>query len=344
MRFLLVGLGNRGKIWAKILAGHATASVCGAVDIDPARRTAFSLVHPGIPLFPDLSTGLKKSSADAVLLVTPPDGHLEQAKAIAAAGIPLLAEKPLALELKEATKIVQLMERARLPLTVGLNFRFLPVSTTIRDLVASHKFGQPGFGQFIYQRNRDGMRPGLNRYPLSMRYPMILEQSIHHLDLLRFAYAREPEVVACRSSNPAWSIYAHDSNVACLIGFEGGLEATYLGTWTGGWNELKFEWRTDCTNGVIIQRQLFCDLATASTGDSALTPVELPEVVAFVDDSRALLNAFITAVRDGKPPPCDGRDHLRSLALCFAAIQSSETGKSVRINEFHHANGLEFLS
>lgn len=344
MRFLLVGLGNRGGMWANILAAHPRAAIAGAVDVDPARREAFAGKHPGVALFPDLAAGLKGAKAEAVLLVTPPDGHLDQSRAIAAAGLPLLAEKPLAAELKDAAEIVRLMERARLPLSVGLNFRYLPVSMAIRNLVASEAFGKPGFGQFIYQRNRDGLRPGLNRYPLTMLDPMMLEQSIHHLDLLRFAYGREPEVIACRSFNPPWSMYAHDANVAALIGFEGGLEATYLGTWTGGWNELKFEWRTDCSGGVIIQRQLFSDLATARTGDAALTPFDLPEATAFVDDSRALLDDFIAAVAEGRPTPCDGRDHLRSLALCFAGIEAARSGRSIRMAEYHRLNGLEFLT
>jgi predicted dehydrogenase len=344
VKFLLVGLGNRGGMWADIVTAHPSAMLCGAVDIDPARRVAFGARHPRVALFPDIETALRISAAEAVLLVTPPDGHLLQTQAIISARLPLLAEKPLAVDLKAAAAIVQLMDRAGLPLTVGLNFRYLPVSCAIRDLVSGGSLGEPGFGQFIYQRNRDGLRPGLNRYPLAMKHPMMLEQSIHHLDLLRFAYGREPETVSCRTFNPSWSMYAHDANVACLIGFEGGLEVTYLGTWTGGWNELQFEWRTDCAQGVIIQRQLFSDLATARTGDNELTAVNLPEARPFIDDSRALLDAFIAAVTSGTPPPCDGRDHLRSLALCFAAIEASETGRAVAMADFHARHDLEILS
>jgi predicted dehydrogenase len=340
VKLLLVGLGNRGGMWADIVAAHPAAVLAGAVDVDPARREAFALRHPGVPLHPDLASGLRAGGTEAVLLVTPPDGHLAQTEMIAAAGLPLLAEKPLAADLQEAAAIVRLMERAGLPLTVGLNFRYLPVSQALRELLVGEALGRPGFTQFTYQRNRDGRRPGLNRYPLTMRHPMMLEQSIHHLDLLRFCCGREPLEVACRTFNPPWSMYAHDANVACLIGFEGGLEASYLGTWTGGWNELQFEWRTDCADGVIIQRQLFADLATARTGDGALTPVVLPEARAFIDDSRALLDAFIAAVGAGRPPPCDGRDHLRSLALCFAAIEAAETGRSVAMANFHDRAGL----
>jgi predicted dehydrogenase len=270
-----------------------------------------------------------------VLLVTPPDGHLEQARLIFAAGLPLLAEKPLALKLEEAVKIVRLAGDAHLPLMVGLNFRYLPVSRMIREMVTAGSLGDPGFGMFAYLRNRDGRAPHLNKYPLVMRHPMMLEQSIHHLDLIRYCYAREALTVTCRTWNPPWSMYAHDSNVSCLLTLDGGMEVNYIGTWTGGWNEMQFQWRTDCAQGVIVQRQLFEDLAYARLGDETLTPIDLPPFRAFYDDTSALLAAFVAHVRDGAPLECSGVDHLYTLALCFAAIESSESGRAVRMGDFY---------
>ncbi|MCB9117851.1 MAG: Gfo/Idh/MocA family oxidoreductase [Caldilinea sp.] len=333
-RMLLVGLGNRGRMWAEI-AGHvAGVELSGAVDVNPAARASFAAGHAGVPCFAGLGEALAATASDAVLLVTPPDGHLAQARQIFAAGLPLLAEKPLTLDLAEAVQIVDLAAQARLPLMVGLNFRYLPVSQKIRELVATEAFGAAGFGQFTYQRNRDGRQPRLNKYPLTMRHPMMLEQSIHHLDLIRFCYGREVESVLCRTWNPPWSMYAHDSNVSCLLRLAGGLEVNYLGTWTGGWNELRFEWRTDCAEGVIVQRELFADLAVAHTADKALSPVELAPCEPFYDDSAALLADFVAHVRGDAPLACSGADHLVTLALCFAAIESSESGRAVQMAEF----------
>ena len=343
-RLILVGLGNRGRQWAEIVRNHGEAELVAVADTDPARLAAFDVQQPGVPSFPSLAAVLAGPKADAVLLVTPPVDRLAEARAVFDAGLPLLAEKPLAVDLAEAAAIVRLAEARAMPLTVGLNFRYLAITQAIRDLVARRAFGAPGFGQFTYQRNRDGKRPGLNKYPLTMHDPMMLEQSIHHLDLIRFAYAREVAAVACRTWNPSWSMYAHDANVSCLLTLDDGMEVNYLGTWTGGWNELKFQWRTDCADGVIVQQELFSDLATAHIGDTALTPVALPECRAFVDDSRALLDAFIAAVHGRAAPPCDGRDHLRTLALCFAALESAHTGQRVALDAFYIRNGLGDLA
>jgi predicted dehydrogenase len=340
LRILQIGLGNRGRMWAEIIAAHPDVAYSGVVDTNPAALAEFGTQHPDVPVFRDLATALAQSRSDAALLVTPPDGHLDQARAIFAAGLPLLAEKPLTLDLAEASAIVDMADAARLPLTVGLNFRYLPVSQKLRELIAAETLGAPGFGQFTYQRNRDGRQPRLNKYPLTMQHPMMLEQSIHHLDLVRFCYGREVERVHCRTWNPPWSMYAHDSNVACLLTLEDGVEVSYLGTWTGGWDQLQFAWRTDCARGVIVQRELFADLALAHMADAELTPVPIAAARPFYDDTAALLSDFVAAIQGGAPVPCSGHDHLRTLALCFAALESSATGQTVELADFYRRHGI----
>lgn len=343
VRLLQIGLGNRGGMWADIVAGKPGVEIAAVMDIDPNRLETFAAKYPAPRRYLSLEEAITAGGYDAALLVTPPDGHLEQCRMLFEAGLPILAEKPLATTMDDAAAIVRLADKHQLPLTVGLNFRYLPVTQGIRDLVARKVYGEPGFGQFTYQRNRDGMRPGLNKYPLTMRHPMMLEQSVHHLDLIRYAYGREVEAVTCRTWNPSWSMYAHAANVSCLLTLEGGLEVNYLGTWTGGWNGMKFEWRTDCERGVIVQRELFADLAAAATGDDALTPVPIADERAFIDDTAHLLDAFVACLKDGTPPPCDGRDHLRTLALCFAAIESDDTGMRVDVPAFMARHGLADL-
>ncbi|MCZ7567150.1 MAG: Gfo/Idh/MocA family oxidoreductase [Ardenticatenaceae bacterium] len=340
LRILQVGLGNRGRMWATIIDRRPDTVWSGVVDVNPQTLAAFSDQHPKIPTFSSLETALEQAASDAVLLVTPPDGHLAQAQRVFAAGMPLLAEKPLTLDMHEAIKIVALAEALGLPLMVGLNFRYLPVSRKLRELVLAEAFGAPGFGHFAYLRNRDGRLPRLNKYPLTMRHPMMLEQSIHHLDLIRYCYGREVERVLCRTWNPSWSMYAHASNVSCLLTLEGGLEVNYIGTWTAGWDTLQFQWRTDCAEGVIVQRQLFEDLAVARITDETLTAVKLPRFQPFSDDTDALLGSFVSHLRAGTELECSGTDHLHTLAICFAAIESNETGRAVEMADFYRRHNV----
>jgi predicted dehydrogenase len=196
----------------------------------------------------------------------------------------------------------------------------------------------PEFGRFTYERYRDGNRPDLNKYPLTMDQPMLWEQSIHHFDLLRYVYGSEPVAVEARAWNPTWSMYESDANVAALFTFENGMVVNYQGTWQSGWAEPQFEWRTDCTNGVIRQFDQFGALHYATRFQKELTPVPLPEHRMWISETKGLLEAFVRTVLDGQPLQCSGRDHLQSLAMVEACAESSRKGKAVAIREIlHHA-------
>ena len=93
-RILLVGLGNRGRMWASIVEQVEGVELSGVVEVNPATLAVFGVEHPDVPRFNDLTEALAGTASDAVLLVTPPDGHLAQAQQVFAADLPLLAEKP----------------------------------------------------------------------------------------------------------------------------------------------------------------------------------------------------------------------------------------------------------
>jgi predicted dehydrogenase len=104
---------------------------------------------------------------------------------------------------------------------------------------------------------------------------------------------------------------------------------------------------------VFIQKAQFDDLNMAEfcpelgmTGErfkgegEPLEPVDLPAVEYFVDDTRVLLQRFIEALRQGHPVETSGKDHLKTLALVFACIEASKTGRRVELREFYRQQGI----
>ncbi len=176
----------------------------------------------------------------------------------------------------------------------------------------------------------------MNKYPLTMRHPMMLEQSIHHLDLIRYCYGREVEAVACRTWNPPWSVYAHDANVSCLLTLEGGLEVNYFGTWTGGWNELKFEWRTDCEArrdrpaGAVLRPR------DGAHGGQGADPGAACRIACPSSTTRGRCSThFAAALRGDGECALHGRGTTcKSLALCFAAIEVERDRTPCRARRF----------
>ena len=334
LRIVLAGLGVRGRYWAQVIERSPRCTIAAYADPDPA-ACARAVEQFGVrPVFRSAEDALAAlPDANALVLANPPIGRESQVRAAIARDMPMLIEKPLALTLPEAAQLVTLAEDAGVPLMVGLNFRYLAVTKQTKTLLADGAVGRPEFAHFTYERYRDGHRPDLNKYPLTMDHPMLWEQSIHHFDLMRFVYEQDPIAVQCQTWNPSWSMYAHDTNVAAIFTFDGGMVVNYQGTWQGNWNTPHFEWRTECTTGIISQRDQFGDLFYARRDDADLTPVTLPPHETWVTETTGLLDAFVRAVVDGKPLQCSGRDHLTSLAMVEACIQSSARQCSVALAE-----------
>lgn len=332
LRFIVVGLGARSRIWRRVLDEHERCRIVGAVEVDPERRAEAERQLPDVVWGGSLAEVAAATSADVALLCTPPAGREAQIDDACAAGLAILAEKPLADSLPTAEDFVERAARAGVPLSVALNFRYLTVTRGLKALFADDVLGPPEFGRFTYERWRNGWLPNLNRYPLTMAQPMLWEQSIHHFDLMRFVYEAEPVQISARTFNPSWSMYDGDANVGALITFERGIEVTYQGTWAGNWQHLGFDWRTDCRDGIAVQRDMFGDLNRALRQDARLTPVALEPSEPWVDDARALLADFVRCLSAGYPPPCSGADHLNSLRMVDACIRSAEHRTTVSLN------------
>lgn len=339
LRVIVVGLGARSHVWRRVLDGNPRTRVVGLVDVDPARLAEARAARPECAVGTTLTEVAGRVAADAVVLVTPPAGRHEQIAAACAAGLAILAEKPLADSLVAARAHVDAAAAAGVPLMVGLNFRYLAVTRALKALFAPDLLGRPAFGRFTYERWRDGRQARLNKYPLAMAQPMLWEQSIHHFDLMRHVYDSDAVAIAARTFNPPWSMYADDANVSALITFANGVEVAYQGTWAGNWDHLGFDWRTDCAHGIAVQAAMFGDLRFARRHDAAPTPVTLPETEPWHDDAAALLADFVAHLLDDAPLACSGADHLHSLRMVEACIASSAQGKTINPAELNDLAG-----
>lgn len=343
IRTLLVGVGTRGKHWARIMNDEPLCDVVGYMDISEDNLAQINAEFPVLEeaLFTDLDAALAGVDADLVVLATPPMGHLEQARKIFDSGRDLLAEKPLAVDIAEAVEIVRYADATRRKLTVGLNFRYQEATMAAKRMFDDRTLGEPSFAQYTYWTNRDGKRPGINKYPLTMHQPMLYEQSIHHLDQFRFTYDREVVRVSAVTHNPPWSMYDDDASVFALLEMEGGLLVNYFGTWSGETKQRWFSWRTDCPEGAVWQREMFRDLAIVRKGSDIPEPVELPEQESLVDDARVMFTDICEQLLAGVDDPGpSGRDHIKTLALTAACEESSTTHAVVEMAEFYARHGV----
>ena len=88
------------------------------------RRDWVQQRYPGLPAFASLSELLKGSTAEALLIATPPATHYPLAVQALEAGLHVLVEKPMALHVQDASALLHASQRAQRQLWVGFNRRF----------------------------------------------------------------------------------------------------------------------------------------------------------------------------------------------------------------------------
>lgn len=346
----IAGLGVRGTHWRTAIESSPGVELSGIVEPDPDR------VPGDLRQFGSIEEAIA-ARPDGLIVATPPETHFGIVEVALKAGVPVLCEKPLSDSFESARGMADLSGRTGVPLLVGMNFRYITASLGLRHLVDQGEYGDPLFAQFTYIRNRDGRRKDLNDYPLTMADPMLVDQSIHHLDLMRFAYGREVLRVSARTWNPATSVYEGDSCVTAILEFEGGLIVSYLGTWTSGTNRFDFRWRTDFAEGAVIQpgqwgglRGSRRDPEVAFTAGLHDTTVEPPEDLGwgpsepFVDDTAALLGHFVDVISHNDDPGPTAADHLRTLNLLDSIKLAGREGSVVDVMEQAESRGLSMES
>jgi predicted dehydrogenase len=166
LRFGLVGTGY----WADVahaagIVAHPQAELVGVWGRDPAKAAALAAKH-GVRAFDELDE--LSAAVDAVAFSVPPDVQAELALPAAEAGKALLLEKPLALSVEPAER---LLDAVRAPTVVFFTYRLDPrLADWYREQVDGRSWDgasvlylasifEPGnpFGHSAWRRERGGL-------------------------------------------------------------------------------------------------------------------------------------------------------------------------------------------
>ena len=129
LRIGLVGGGRLAELGYVPAALAATGvRLVALVEPDAERRARVADLAGGLAAHPDLGSLLAAGAPDALVLATPADRHLPDARAAAASGVPVLVEKPPAPDQWTAAELGGLTPAPR----VAFNRRFDPGLRALR--------------------------------------------------------------------------------------------------------------------------------------------------------------------------------------------------------------------
>ena len=320
LRVALLGCGG-------IAARHAGAvaalgqemELVGCCGRDQGRTDAFAAQHGG-DAFIDLDRMIDALAPDLLIATLPPyarDGEIEHA---AARGLHLLVEKPIALGMAAAERMVAAAQAAGVVAANGFMYRF---GDAVRRWRASDT-GPVGLYAGAYHCNalhaawwREEAKSG----------GQMLEQVIHQIDLIRHLMG-EPDTVYARRANlfhydvPRYDV---EDVSGIMFGWDYGRMATLNASniaVQGVWHK---EW-------AIYAERLVGRFT--SWNDAVLTPTvggEAETVAGTTDPFVAQLADVAAAIREARPPAVTLADGAASLRLALAARQAADEGREIRL-------------
>ncbi len=335
VRIVQIGVGIRGGHWAGIVRNYPDAECVAFVD---SNRAALEKVRGELGgdtrCYEDLEQALAEVRAEAVLIATPSALHADHAIRALDAGFAVMLEKPFALTVEDARRVLARAGAAGRPLLVAENYRYWPSERTVRKLIADGLIGRVDSATLVDRRHMPSRTEG--PWLGAIDYPQLQEIAIHHFDSLRYFFGLRPTSLTVRAWNAPWSDYRHGANTEAFLEFEG-VRVQYVGTMLS--HRFSFSLWIEGERGVIwTNRKHVFWRPAGSRFFRPVRPVKTPPGDGAKyprGGTTSLLNSLRDAVLHGVTPETNGLDNIWNVAMVEAGKRSDRERRTVRIDEVY---------
>ncbi|HYE04631.1 MAG TPA: Gfo/Idh/MocA family oxidoreductase [Planctomycetota bacterium] len=335
-RIMVVGCGGIAGAWLPTLSAHPDVEIVGLVDLnkDVARKRADEYKLANAVVGDDVRAMLAAAKPEVVCDLTIPAAHAEVTIAALDHGCHVLGEKPLADSLDNAKRMLVAAQRNKRTYAVMQNRRFNPRMRQLRRLIAAGTIGD-----IVAVKSDFQIGAHFGGFRDRMKHVLILDMAIHTFDQARMLTGADATQVWCKEWNPKGSWYDHDAAAIAVFTMSGGARYTYYGSWCAeGCNtSWEAEWRITGTEGTVLWdgNDLFRCQRVAKRGEFFSTMEDVVVPPAEPDDRVGQHDGWIkdtiACLRSGRTPETVCTDNVKSLAMVFGAIESSDSGATVSI-------------
>ena len=329
VKIVLLGLGFWGSRWLKTILDSPRCELCGlAGSGEQLSRAAAEFGLPEKILYDDFRKAIAQSGAEIAVVVLPGALHFEADCLALQQGIHVITEKPLAMSLEEAEKLLEIKkEYPDQRFMTSQNYRWRPHNRTIKKALDSGLLGKVESVFIEFRRNED-----LQGYRGGLANPLLEDMSIHHFDLLRFFTESDCEELFCRTWRPSWSLYPGKPNAEAVFTMKNGVRAAYTATWAARGRETSWDGDISITGekGCIKLEadntvRFYEHRPTVAVLDTGMQPgVVLSHEVMEQTEMACGLEQFLDCVEQDLTPETTLEDNIRSYAMVAKCLESAE--------------------
>ena len=298
---------------------------------DPAEAKRRFGEEPGVRTmgYDDL---LADREVDAVYIPLPNSMHAEWAMKAAAAGKPVLCEKPLGLNAAEVTKMFEAFERAGVPLMESFMYRFHPQHRRVREIIDSGVIGE--VLEVRSHLSNDMMSPP---DPANVRFVpdlgggVLLDMGCYVVSCSRMTMQAEP--VSIRGWQKMDRRFGVDVADGAVLEFPGGrmavVSCSFETTGLGHYSVIGRKGMIEVPRGLVLGLGSFVPEALIITVDKNGARIE--EELPADDHYQRIVEVFGDAVLNGTSMPLSPQESINNAKVLDAWAQSIRDRRDVEI-------------
>jgi predicted dehydrogenase len=347
VRVGIVGCGKIARNHLSALRGVAGVDVVAVADVDIGRAREFGTKHGVGARYGDVDDMLA-SGLDAVTICTPHGAHEAGVLAAARHRTHVLCEKPVALSVAQAHRMIAATAAAGVRFGVLFQRRFWPAAARIRAAIDDDRLGAPICGGVLARLNRDAdyyAEPWRGRRETEGG-GVLMTQVIHHIDLLQWFMGPARRVTGRCDTLVHGGIIEVEDTAAAIVEFaSGGIATIQAGTTFRPGLGVRV-WVADAAGRTVGLAEFpegvaFTDVSTvdgervldAGPATGAMGDLPLAEIHDHLAPYHAMqIEDFVAALRDDREPAVTGLEAVRSLEIVEAVYRSSRTGAAVEVS------------
>ena len=339
INFALVGCGRISKRHGELLgknqiSGARLVAVCDKVL---HRANTIAKLYK-IPAFQNMHDMMKSTKIDVVVILTESGLHAKHTIELAHHGAHIMVEKPMALTLDDADKMIEACDQNGVKLFVVKQNRFNVPVIQLRKALDSGRFGKLIMGTVRVRWCRPQAYYDQDdwRGTWALDGGVLTNQASHHIDLLEWMLG-DVESVFAKSKTALVDIEAEDTAVVLLKfrnGALGVIEATTAirpKDLEGSLSVLGEKGSVEIS-GFAVNKMKTWNFAEPIVGDNEVVEkfsVNPPNVYGF--GHQAYYEHVIDCLQNKKAQLVDGIQGRRSLELINAIYESIETGREINL-------------
>jgi len=183
VRIGIVGAGNIGRCHVESLQETTGGEIAAICDVHEGRAKSLASRF-GIPkVCTDYRDLLASGDVDAVWVLTPNNLHMPITLAALKAGMDVVCEKPVAMDAREARRMVTTAKEAGKILMVAQSSRYTSAAKYLKKLAEEGYFGDIYYGKALWLR-RSGIPRGWFQDVKQAAAGPLIDLGVHAIDLL----------------------------------------------------------------------------------------------------------------------------------------------------------------